>query len=136
MSSNKIYSKNSYSISDCFFNSELFCNKNEIADYIRFLMREKNLISTDVYKKADISKQNWSNYISGKNSPNLVNARKLMIGLECSIEEAEHLLSLCGFQFVKNNKADECLKMCLAKHIFNMVDAYIFVNNYLSEKVA
>ena len=136
MSSISINAANSLADSDAFFNNDLFSNKNEIADYIRFLMREKKLLPVDVYKKADISKQNWSNYISSKNSPNPVNARKLIIGLECSIEEAEYFLSLCGFQFVKNNKADDCLKCCLKNHIFNMIDVYIFLDKTLTKKVA
>ena len=128
--------KSTNSSYNSFFNTDLFSNKNEIADYIRYLMQEKNLLSTEVYKKADISKQNWSNYISSKNSPNPVNARKLIVGLECSIEEAEYFLSLCGFQFVEKNKADDCLKACLKKHIYNMVDVYLFLDKNLAEKVA
>ena len=125
MSSNSIPT-NSNIFSENFFTANLFCNKREVADYIWYLIREKNFNKlSEVYNRADLSKQNWCNYVSGKNLPNPVNARKLIVGLKCTLEEAETLLALCGFQFVKNNIVDDCIKQCINENIFNMTDVYI-----------
>ena len=115
---NSIRLSNSSPFSETFLSADLFCNRNEIADYIYHLLRTKELDPVKVYKAADISKQNWSNYISCKNTPNSLNARKLLLGLECTVEEAEHFLSLCGLQFVNGCEADDALKMYLTKQKF------------------
>ena len=123
-------------ISEKFFTTDIFCNKKEVSEYIWTLVREKKFSKISViYDNADLSKQNWSNYVSGKNVPNPVNARKLVIGLRCTLEEAETLLALCGFQFVKNNIVDDCIKQCIKEKLFNMTDVYIRIDE-LSKKVA
>ena len=135
MSSNSNPTK-SNRFSEKFFTTDLFCNKNEIADYIWYLIREKNISkNSEIYDNADLSKQNWSNYVSGKNVPNPVNARKLVIGLKCTLDEAETLLALCGFQFVKNNIVDDCIKQCIKEKRFNMADVYLRIDE-CSKKVA
>ena len=127
---------NSNKFSEKFFTTVLFCNKKEVADYIWYLVREKDFSKISViYDNADLSKQNWSNYVSGKNVPNPVNARKLVIGLRCTLEEAETLLALCGFQFVKNNIVDDCIKQCIKEKLFNMADVYLRIDEW-SRKVA
>ena len=135
MSVNTIPTK-SNKFSEKFFTANLFCNKKEVSDYIWVLFRGKNFEKpSDVYVSADITKQNWHNYISGKNIPNAVNARKLVIGLKCTLDEAETLLALCGLQFVKNNIVDDCIKQCIKEKLFNMADVYIRIDKW-SRKVA
>ena len=130
MSTNKIKSTNSNSFSEKFFTADLFCDKKQIADYIWKLIHEKNIDKySEVYINADISKQNWSNYLSGKNIPTKENARRLVIGLQCTLEEAETLLALCGFQFVRGSIADECIKQCIQEGITRMVDVYGRISN-------
>ncbi len=130
MSSNSIPTE-SINFSEKFLTLDLLCNKNEVADYIWYLVREKGFRKpSEVYEQADLSKQNWSNYVSGKNLPTPINARKLVIGLKCTLDEAETLLALCGYQFVKNNIIDDCIKQCLKEKIFNMTDVCIRIENW------
>lgn len=134
---NVIRSINSNLFSENFLTSDMICNKNDVSNYIYHLLRVKNIQNcSEVYKNAGISKQNWSNYVSGKTIPTLVNVRKLVVGLRCTIEEAETFLSLCGFQFVKNSKVDECIKSCLQKKIFKMIDVELELSTILAKKVA
>ncbi|MCQ2248387.1 MAG: helix-turn-helix domain-containing protein [Treponema sp.] len=119
--------------SEKFFTNDCFCNKRALSIYINDLMREKDLRGPDVYKDAGISKANWSNYISEKNNPSPENARRLVVGLKCSPEEATLLLSYCGMTFTKGNVYDECLLHCLENHVAKMTDVTIFINNYLSQ---
>ncbi len=125
MSTKNFKSTNSNSFSENYFSAELFSNKRAISSYIIYLKNHKGLSEPTVYKNADISKQNWSNYISGKNIPTRENARRLVIGLQCTLEEAETLLALCGFQFVTDSIGDECIKQCIKEKVFNMVDVYL-----------
>ena len=123
---------NSTHLSEKFFTNSCFCNKKALSIFINDMMREKGLSGPDVYKRAGISKANWSNYISEKNNPTPENARRLLVGLKCSPEEAEVLLSYCGFNFTTGNIYDECLLRCLENHIDNMVDVCVYIYNYLS----
>lgn len=130
MKKSKITSKSSFS--EKFFTNDCFCNKRGLSFYINDLMREKALTGPDVYKRAGISKQNWSYYISEEHSPNPANARRLVVGLKCTSEEAKVLLSYCGMTFISGNVYDECLLHCLENHVYNMVDVSIYIDNNLS----
>ena len=90
-------------------------------------MQEKELDHRDVYKNAEISRQTWSNIISEKNGPSPQNARKLVIGLHCTVPEAEKLLAYCGYSFVEGCEYDDCIKYCLEHHIYKDVDVQQYV---------
>ena len=125
------------SISDKFFTEDSFCDTSAISLYINKLMREKNLQScSDIYNRAELSKQTWSNIYSGKNCPTKENARKLVIGLKCTLSEAIELLSYCGLSFVPGNFYDECFLACIKQQRFNMVDVQIFMDNQRKTKSA
>lgn len=119
-------------LTEKFFTNDCFCNKRALSLYINDLMRKKNLNGPDVYKRAGISKANWSNYISEKNNPTPENARRLLVGLKCTPKEAEELLSYCGLNFTTGNIYDKCLLHCLENHIDNMVDVSIYIDKYLT----
>ena len=118
--------------SEKFFSNDCFCNKKELSLYINEIMRNKNLISSDIYKRADISKQTWSHIYSGQNCPSPENARRLLIGLKCDLMESEKFLSYCGMSFVTGSIYDDCLIYCLENHYDNMVDVSIYINQQLS----
>ena len=141
-SSNPISTKKSKkscngSISDKFFTEDSFCDTDAISLYINKLMREKNLQScSDIYNRAGLSKQTWSNIYSGKNCPTKENARKLVIGLKCTLSEAVELLSYCGLCFVPGNFYDECFLACIKQQRFNMVDVQLYMDNQQKTKSA
>ena len=108
-------------------NNNLFFNKNGFSDYLCDLMHKKNLCQTDIYKRADITRQTWSNIYSGKTRPNEQTSRRLIIGLKCSIEEAEKLLAYCGQCFVLDSDIDNIIKECLKKQIYNFADVEMFI---------
>ncbi|MBR3814739.1 MAG: helix-turn-helix transcriptional regulator [Spirochaetaceae bacterium] len=110
-----------------------FYNPEALSSIIFKLLNEKNLQNnhTDVYKRAGLSRANFSNYISGKNCPTQEKARRLIVGLKCSITEAEELLSYCGYSFVHDAPYDNCLKECLQQKIYNYTD----VELYISKKI-
>ena len=125
-STNKLSSSNSEKI----FTNDCFCNKKALSLFINDLMRKRGLNGPDVYNRAGISKANWSNYISEKSNPSPENARRLTIGLKCTMEEAKELLSYCGMTFTMNNKYDNGFLYCLENHIYNMIDVSIYIDRH------
>lgn len=116
-------------ISEKFFKEDSFCDTKAVSNYIHKLMREKNLLlSSEIYNRAELSKQTWSNIYSGKNCPTKENARKLVIGLRCTLSEAVELLSYCGLCFVPGNFYDECFLACIEQQRFNMVDVQLYMH--------
>ena len=107
-----------------FFNSKAF------SDEIFKLMVEKNLQDNhpDVYKRAGLSRANFSNYISGNSRPSSENARRLIVGLKCSIPEAEKLLLCCGYAFAPGAPYDICLRECLQQKIYNYTDVELYIS--------
>lgn len=97
-------------------------------------MREKNLLlSSEIYNRAGLSKQTWSNIYSGKNCPTKEKARRLAIGLKCTVSEAKELLAYCGLSFVPGNLIDEYFLACIEHQRFNMVDVQLYM--YGQEKL-
>ena len=107
-----------------------FYNSEALSSMIFELLNEKNLQNNhpDVYKRAGLSRANFSNYISGKNCPTPEKARRLIVGLKCSLPEAEKLLSYCGYAFSKDAPYDNCLKECLQQKIYNYTDVEIYIS--------
>ncbi len=111
------------------FTKDSFCDKKAVARYINELMIKKNLIlASEVYKRAGISKQTWSHIFSEQTCPTQENARRLVIGLKCTLPEAEQLLAYCGMCFVPGNHIDDCFKACIQHEIFNMVDVQLYMS--------
>ncbi len=106
-----------------------FYNSKAFSDMIFKLLNEKNLQNnhSDVYKRAGISRANFSNYISGNHCPSPEKARRLIVGLKCSLNEAEQLLSFCGYSFSPDAPYDNCLKECLQQKIFNYADIELYI---------
>lgn len=116
--------------------NDSFCNKNQISDYVHDLMRSKNLLSPDVYNAAGLSKQTFSYIYSGKVCPSNLHVRQLMFGLQCTLEEAENLLKVCGMSFSVGNRYDDCIKYCLRNGFSNFSDVYSFIADELCKKSA
>ena len=139
-SSNKItkkYVSSQIAENEKVFSKDDFCNKTGLSLYINELMREKGLESaSEIYTRAGISKQTWSHIYSGQYCPSPENARKLTIGLKCTLSEAEKLLSYCGMSFVPGNDNDECFKYCIENQIFRIVDVLICMKDKGSFQIA
>lgn len=68
-------------------------------------MDAKQLSNADLYKKADITRQLFSNIIKG-NHPSKKTALSLILALNLPLEQAEELLALSGYCLQKNCKFD------------------------------
>ena len=100
-----------------------FGDPTKFQTYLMSLMNAKNLTGPEVWHNAfgPEGKVVWHNYYSGKVLPTKENVRRLVFGLHCSVEEAKHLLAICGYSFVPDDVTDEYLLDCLEGKEFNMV---------------
>ena len=122
MSTKKIKSSSS-TRSEKVFPIDAFGNPEKFQTYLMALMRDKDLTGPQVWHNAfgPDGKAVWHNYYSGHGIPTKENVRRLVFGLHCTVEEAKHLLAICGYSFVPDDVVDDYLLDCLAKKEFNVV---------------
>lgn len=105
-----------------------FCLKRDVSYALHNLIREKGFKKeSHVYNAAEIQKNTWCRIYSGLARPNEVNARKLVIGLRLTLEEATKFMSLCGYSFTPC-PVDACIISCLksgAVHTWAEVLSYV-----------
>lgn len=99
-------------------------------DYLYFLMKEKNLESTDIYNKVDIDRRVWSKIISNKMKPSLNMVVKIAFGLRCNNEECKLLLKKLNYTLSSSSEFSLVIRYCIENEIYNIID----VNNLLYEK--
>lgn len=99
-------------------------------DYLYFLMKEKNLESTDIYNKVDIDRRVWSKIISNKMKPLLNMVVKIAFGLRCNNEECKLLLKKLNYTLSSSSEFSLVIRYCIENEIYNIID----VNNLLYEK--
>ena len=99
-------------------------------DYIYFIMDNKNLTPTDVYKRADIDRRTWSKIISNQMIPSLEMTVKLAIGLELTNEECKILLKKLNYTLSRSSDIAIVIRYCLDNKIYSLIK----INELLYEK--
>ena len=107
--------------------------KEKSVDFVTYLYElmdkygyQKN---SDLYKKANISRQAWNKIISGKYQIKLNNALKLVFALECNNHECKYLLKKAGYTLASSSTFALVIKYCIENKIYDLVD----VNEYLTK---
>ena len=99
-------------------------------DYIYFIMDNKNLTPTDVYKRADIDRRTWSKIISNQMIPSLEMTVKIAIGLELTNEECKILLKKLNYTLSRSSDFALVIRYCLDNKIYSLIK----INELLYEK--
>lgn len=79
------------------------------------------------YENACISAATWSNFTNGKFTPETI--LKIIAGLECNMEEAEHVLRLAGI-CLTNSFRDRLVKAAILSGHNNPSDMYTIFEYY------
>ncbi len=81
------------------------------------MLREKGLENSDVYKKIDMSRQEFSKIssIAGIKRPNKGETMALAIGMGLSLAETKELMASAGFAFSRSKKVDCIIEYFIAK---------------------
>lgn len=69
-------------------------------DELYRLIRSSGLKHSEIYRRGGLVKTTFSDVIKGKSLPHRETVFRLIIGLHCTPEEADYLLSLCGMAFM------------------------------------
>jgi len=85
--------------------------------------------ASDLYNKANISKQLWSSIISGKSNPSLIVCLKIVFALKCDNHECKYLLKKAGYTLASSNQYSLIIKYAIENKIYDLNE----VNDMLTE---
>ncbi len=104
--------------------------KISFVEYLYSLMDERKIIkSSDLYNKAFVSKQTFSNIISNNVNPSLNTCIKLALALQLSNDECKLLLKKAGYTLASQSTFNLIIRYCFENKIYELVE----VNRYLKE---
>ena len=111
-------------------------NKEKSSDFATYLYQlmdkygyDKN---SDLYNRANISKQSWSLIISGKVVPSPKTVIKIVFALHASNKECKYLLKKAGYTLSSSSDYALIIRYCLENEIYDLsvVDDYLIEYGY------
>ncbi len=111
-------------------------NKEKSSDFVTYLYQlmdkygyDKN---SDLYNKANISKQNWSLIISGKVNPSVQTVIKMVFALHANNRECKYLLKKAGYTLASSSDYALIIRYCLENEIYDLgiVDGFLSQYGY------
>ena len=97
-----------------------FVEDESFNDCLRRLIREKNLIESDVYKGANLTKQAFNGIYNEGKVPKENNVLALCIGLRLNIYEADDFVMKAGYSFSVGNKHDYIVRYFIENEIYDV----------------
>lgn len=97
-----------------------FVEDESFNDCLRRIIREKNLIESDVYKRANLTKQAFNGIYNEGKVPKKNNVLALCIGLRLNIDEADDFIEKAGYSFSRGNKHDYIVRYFIENEIYDV----------------
>ena len=92
------------------------------------LLRERDGKDSEVYKRAEVSKQLFSKILSSRDyQPTKSTAIQLAIGLQLDLNQTQKLLEKAGYALTRSSKADLVVRYCIERKIYSVT----FINEAL-----
>ena len=108
-------------------------NEEKASCFAKYMEDLKNVhgIKKDpeIYNKANITKQNWSSFMSGKSVPSLKTLLKVVFAMKLTNHECKYLLKKMGFTLSSSSKFSLVIRYCIENKIYDLYD----VNKLLEE---
>ena len=102
--------------------------ENSLSEHLRDLLKERLGKDSEVYKRAEISKQIFSNILNNENyHPTKSTMIQLAIGLELDLAQTQKLLEKAGYALTRSSKADLVVEYCIKQKIYSVT----FINEAL-----
>ena len=99
-------------------------------EYLYSLMNKYGFDNpSDLYNKANISRQLWSSIISEKSNPSLNVCLKIIFALKATNHECKYLLKKAGYTLASSNKFALIIRHAIENKIYDIDD----VNNLLEK---
>jgi len=106
----------SYSLEDLLRQSE-----STFSEFLLELLKERSGKDSEVYKRAEISKQLFSKILSNRDyRPTKSTAVQLAIGLELDVNQTQKLLEKAGFTLTRSSKADLVVQYYIERRVYNV----------------
>ena len=101
-------------------------NKEKTVSFVEYLYSlmdkygfDKN---SDLYNKANITRQNWSSIISDKSHPSLNTCLKIAFALRVDNHECKYLLKKAGYTLASSNKYALIIRYCIENKIYDIYE--------------
>ena len=93
------------------------------SEYLMYIIKEKGLVNSDVYKKAIVNKKVFSKIKNNINyHPQKSTVLQLCIGLELNLDETEDLLARAGYALSPSDKTDIIFSYFIENEIYDMIE--------------
>lgn len=93
------------------------------SEYLMYIIKEKGLVNSDVYKKAIVDKKVFSKIENNINyHPQKSTVLQLCIGLELNLDETEDLLARAGYALSPSDKTDIIFSYFIENEIYDMIE--------------
>ena len=103
-------------------------SESTFSEHLRDLLIERNGKDSEVYKRAEVSKQLFSKILSSRDyQPTKSTAIQLAIGLQLDLNQTQKLLDKAGFSLTRSSKADLVVQYCIERQIYSVT----FINEAL-----
>ena len=103
---------------------------SSFVEYLYSLMNKYGFDNpSDLYNKANISRQLWSSIISEKSNPSLNVCLKIAFALKATNHECKYLLKKAGYTLASSNKFALIIRYAIENKIYDIND----VNNLLEK---
>lgn len=106
---------------------------SSFVEYLYFLMDKYGFVNaSDLYNKANISRQLWSSIISNKSNPSLNVCLKIIFTLHVNNHECKYLLKKAGYTLASSNNFALIIRYAIENKIYdiNKVNDLLEKNGY------
>ena len=86
--------------------------------------------ASDLYNKANISRQLYSSIISNKSHPSLNVCLKLAFTLKVNNHECKYLLKKAGYTLSSNNEYGLIIRYCIENKIYDLLEVNKLLESY------
>ena len=99
-------------------------NKEKSSSFVEYLYSLMDKYgfenASDLYNKANVSRQLWSSIISEKSNPSLNVCLKLALAMEVTNHECKYLLKKAGYTLSSSNKFALIIRYAIENKIFDV----------------
>ena len=105
-------------------------HEKTFSEHLLDLLRERKGKDSEVYRRAEVSKQLFSKILNNKEyQPTKSTAIQLAIGLELDLVQTQKLLGTAGYALTRSSKADLVVEYCIRHQIYSVT----FINEALDD---
>ena len=104
---------------------------SEFVEYLYFLMDKYGIDkNSELYQKANISRQYWHKIISNETNPSLETVLKLVFALKLTNHECKYLLKKAGYTLTSSSTYSLIIRYCIENKIYDLNKVNTYLEKY------